>query len=156
VESGDGSVLQKRTDRREALRVLLGGLAAGTAAAGACAPLNTASPEERELKVLEWEQFTQKHYRRMTSEERAETIQRLERLPGCITTRTSPSAPPMRYRESSSAMPSTSRSARATGAASSLHQRENLDRRAGNAVHPHLREGERRGWTSACRCDVSA
>ena len=80
VESGDGSVLQKRTDRRQALGVLFGGLAAGVAAAGACSPFNASSPEERELKILEWEQFTQKHYRRMTPEERAETIRRLERL----------------------------------------------------------------------------
>ncbi len=76
----DGTVLQKRVDRREALGLLAGGLAAGAAAVGACTPLSAATPEERELKLLEWEQFTQKHYRRMTAEERAETIQRLERL----------------------------------------------------------------------------
>jgi Fe-S-cluster-containing dehydrogenase component len=76
----DGTVLQKRVDRREALGLLVGGLAAGAAAASACTPLSAATPEERELKLLEWEQFTQKHYRRMTEEERAETVQRLERL----------------------------------------------------------------------------
>ena len=76
----DGTLLQKPVDRREALGLLLGGLAAGAAAVGACTPLSAATPEERELKLLEWEEFTQKHYRRMTEEERAETIQRLERL----------------------------------------------------------------------------
>ena len=76
----DGTVLQKQVDRREALGLVLGGLAAGAAAVGACAPLSAATPEERELKLLEWDEFTQKHYRRMTAEERAETIQRLERL----------------------------------------------------------------------------
>jgi hypothetical protein len=40
---------------------------------GHARPLNAATPEERELKLLEWEEFTQKHYRRMTEEERAET-----------------------------------------------------------------------------------
>ena len=44
MESGDGSVLQKRTDRREALSLLLGGLATGAAAASACSPLNAATP----------------------------------------------------------------------------------------------------------------
>jgi len=78
--SDDGTVLQKRVDRREAVGLLLGGLAAGAAAVSACSPLNAATPEERELKILQWEQFTQKHYRRMTEEERAETVQRLERL----------------------------------------------------------------------------
>ena len=47
----DGTVLQKRVDRREALGLLLGGLAAGAAAVGACTPLNAATPEERELKT---------------------------------------------------------------------------------------------------------
>jgi hypothetical protein len=52
LDAADGSVLQKRTDRREALGLLLGGLAAGAAAAGACSPLNAATPEEKELKIL--------------------------------------------------------------------------------------------------------
>ncbi|MGE0552902.1 MAG: 4Fe-4S dicluster domain-containing protein [Gemmatimonadales bacterium] len=76
----DGSVLQKRVDRRQALGMLAGGLAAGAAAASACTPVSAMTPEERELKRLEWEQFTQKHYRRMTEGERAETVARLERL----------------------------------------------------------------------------
>ncbi|HSE46342.1 MAG TPA: hypothetical protein VLA89_13535, partial [Gemmatimonadales bacterium] len=79
-ESADGTLLQKPVDRRDALGLLLGGVAASVAAVGACAPLSAATPEERELKLLEWEEFTQKHYRRMTEEERAETIARLERL----------------------------------------------------------------------------
>ena len=62
----DGTLLQKPVDRRDALGLLLGGVAASVAAVGACAPLNAATPEERELKLLEWEEFTQKHYRRVT------------------------------------------------------------------------------------------
>ena len=76
----DGTVLQKRVDRRKAMGILLGGMAAGGAAVAACSPLSAKTAEERELKVLEWEQFSQKHYRRMTPEERAETVRRLERL----------------------------------------------------------------------------
>ncbi len=76
----DGSVLQKPVDRREALGMLAAGVAAGAAAASACRPLSAATPEERELKVLEWQEFTQKHYRRMTEAERVETIERIERL----------------------------------------------------------------------------
>lgn len=70
-DPGDGSVLQKPVDRREALTLLLGGVAAGAAAVGACTPLTAATAEERELRLLEWEEFIQKHYRRMTEEERA-------------------------------------------------------------------------------------
>jgi molybdopterin-containing oxidoreductase family iron-sulfur binding subunit len=79
-EIDDGTLLEKRVDRRDALGLLLGGVAAGVAAMGACTPLSAATPEEREVKLLEWEQFFQKHYRRMTPEERAETVERLERL----------------------------------------------------------------------------
>ena len=77
---GDGTVLQKRVDRREALGMMLTGVAAGAAAATACTPLKAATPEERELKQLEWQEFSQKHYRRMTEAERAEAIARIERL----------------------------------------------------------------------------
>src|SRR5665647_3210828 len=35
---------------------------------------SAATDEKRELKQLEWQEFIQKHYRRMTDEERAETI----------------------------------------------------------------------------------
>ena len=73
--AADGSVLQKPVDRRGALTILAGGVAAGTQAVGACSPLSgaVATEEERELKLLEWHQFIQKHYRWMTEDERAET-----------------------------------------------------------------------------------
>ena len=57
----DGTVLQKPFDRRGALGMIAAGVATGVAAASACRPLNAATPEERELKVLEWQEFTQKH-----------------------------------------------------------------------------------------------
>jgi Fe-S-cluster-containing dehydrogenase component len=76
----DGSLLQKRLDRRKALGVILGGMAAGASMASSCAPLSVAPPEERELKGLEFEEFFQKHYRRMTPEERADAVVRIERL----------------------------------------------------------------------------
>ncbi|HET9424885.1 MAG TPA: 4Fe-4S dicluster domain-containing protein [Gemmatimonadaceae bacterium] len=78
--AGDGTILQKEVDRRRALRILLGGVAAGTQAVSACSPLSAATDSERELKQLEWKEFIQKHYRRMTEAERAETVLRLERL----------------------------------------------------------------------------
>src|SRR5688572_27302258 len=76
----DGSVLKKKVDRRRALSVLFGGMAAGAQVVNACSPLNAATRDERELKGLEWKEFFQKHYRRMTPAERAETVARLERL----------------------------------------------------------------------------
>jgi molybdopterin-containing oxidoreductase family iron-sulfur binding subunit len=80
TDPGDGTVLGKRLGRRKALEVILGAVATGAAAASACSPLSGATVLEQELKQLEWEQFFQKHYRRMTPDERADTVRRLERL----------------------------------------------------------------------------
>lgn len=80
ADQGDGTVMAKRLGRRKALEVLLGAVTTGVAAASACSPLSADTAEERELKQLEWEQFFQKHYRRMTPDERGETVRRLERL----------------------------------------------------------------------------
>jgi molybdopterin-containing oxidoreductase family iron-sulfur binding subunit len=76
----DGGVAEKRLDRRRALRVLLGGIAAGTQAVAACSPASAATPEEQEARLLEWREYIKRHYRFMTAEERADTIARLERL----------------------------------------------------------------------------
>jgi molybdopterin-containing oxidoreductase family iron-sulfur binding subunit len=78
--SDDGTLMQKQVDRRRALSILIGGLAAGTQAASACAPLSAATDEERELKVLAWREYIKGNYRVMTEAERAETIARLERI----------------------------------------------------------------------------
>lgn len=75
-----GTVLQKPVDRRRALTVLAGGVVAGTQALGACSPLSAATPEEREVKQLAWQEYIKDNYRLMTDDERAETITRLERL----------------------------------------------------------------------------
>jgi Fe-S-cluster-containing dehydrogenase component len=75
-----GTVLQKQVDRRRALMILAGGVVAGTQALGACSPLSAATPEEREIKQLAWQEYIKDNYRLMTDEERAETIARLERL----------------------------------------------------------------------------
>lgn len=74
------SVLQKRVDRRRALGMLISGMAVGTQAVSACAPLNAMSDEEREIKLLAWQEYIKGNYRFMTEEERAATIARLERV----------------------------------------------------------------------------
>jgi molybdopterin-containing oxidoreductase family iron-sulfur binding subunit len=74
------SVFDKPVDRRRALGMLFGAVAAGTQAAGACSPLGTASEEWREAKLLEWEEYFKGNFRLMTAEEKAATITRLERL----------------------------------------------------------------------------
>jgi Fe-S-cluster-containing dehydrogenase component len=76
----EGSVLQKRIDRRRALGILLGGAAVGTQAVSACAPMNPLSGAQREQRLLQWQEYIKRHYRYMTDEERADTIARLERL----------------------------------------------------------------------------
>jgi molybdopterin-containing oxidoreductase family iron-sulfur binding subunit len=78
--AADGTVLQKRVDRRLALKILAGGVAAGTQALGACSPLSAATDQEREVKLLAWQEYIKGNYRFMTDAERAETIARLERL----------------------------------------------------------------------------
>ena len=75
-----GSVLGKTVDRRRALGMLFGGLAAGAQVASACSPLSAATDEEKELRLLEWRETIKRHYRFMTDQERVDTIDRLERL----------------------------------------------------------------------------
>jgi len=78
-ESGH-SILDKPVDRRGALGMILGALAAGSQAASACSPASLVSEEEREAKLLEWEEYFKGNFLLMTDEEKAETIARLERL----------------------------------------------------------------------------
>jgi molybdopterin-containing oxidoreductase family iron-sulfur binding subunit len=80
VEGEDGTVLQKRVDRRRALGILLGGAAVGAQALSACSPVAPATDEQREVKLLQWQEYIKKNYRFMAEEERADTIARLERL----------------------------------------------------------------------------
>ena len=75
-----GTVLQKRVDRRRALTILAGGVAAGAQAVAACAPLSAGTDAERETRVLAWREYIKGNYRFMTDAERADTIARLERL----------------------------------------------------------------------------
>jgi len=76
----DGSVLQKRVDRRRALGILLGGAAVGAQAVAACSPAVPISDGQREEKLLQWQEYIKKNYRFMSEAERGETIERLERL----------------------------------------------------------------------------
>jgi molybdopterin-containing oxidoreductase family iron-sulfur binding subunit len=78
--TGGSSLFEKPVDRRRALGMLFGAVAATTQAAGACSPLGTASTEWREAKLLEWEEYFKGNFRLMTAEEKAATLQRLERL----------------------------------------------------------------------------
>ena len=65
-------------DRRSALAVLVTGLA--TQAVSSCAPAKAASEDADEQSQLEWREYIKRHYRLMSDEERAQTIDRLERL----------------------------------------------------------------------------
>jgi molybdopterin-containing oxidoreductase family iron-sulfur binding subunit len=80
AEGEDGTVLQKRVDRRRALGILLGGAAVGAQALSACSPVAPVTDEQREAKLLQWQEYIKKNYRFMSDEERADTIARLERL----------------------------------------------------------------------------
>jgi molybdopterin-containing oxidoreductase family iron-sulfur binding subunit len=75
-----GGVLQKRVDRRTALRVLAGGAVIGTQALSACLPLSAETDQQREVRLLKWQEYIKGNYRVMTEEERGDTIARLERL----------------------------------------------------------------------------
>lgn len=74
------SLLDKPLDRRRAIGTLFGALAASTQAVTACSPTSMESAEERETTLLTLKEFFKDNYRRMSSEERTETIRRLERL----------------------------------------------------------------------------
>ena len=77
---GGQTIFDKPLDRRRALGMLFGALATGTQAAGACSPLSLADEEAREAKLLEWEEYFKGNFQRMTEQEKAATITRLERL----------------------------------------------------------------------------
>jgi len=79
-DAGGKTLLQKRVDRRSALSILIGGMAAGAGAASACAPISAMSDEQKEVKRLAWREYIKGNYRTMTEAERADTIARLERL----------------------------------------------------------------------------
>jgi molybdopterin-containing oxidoreductase family iron-sulfur binding subunit len=72
------TAVEEQVDRRSALAVLIGGLAAH--AVTACAPAKAAPEETDERRQLEWREYIKRHYRTMTEAERADTIDRLERL----------------------------------------------------------------------------
>jgi Fe-S-cluster-containing dehydrogenase component len=74
------TVLDKPVDRRGALGMLFGAAAVSAQLAGACSPLSGATDDERERKLLEWEEHFKGNFRVMTDAEKANTIGRLERL----------------------------------------------------------------------------
>lgn len=71
-------MLDKNVNRRGALRMLLGGASATTAAVSACAPFG--DEDEQESAILRWEEYFKKNFRLMTDQEKSDTISRLERL----------------------------------------------------------------------------
>jgi Fe-S-cluster-containing dehydrogenase component len=74
------SALHKPVDRRRALGMMLGATAAASQVASACSPLSGATEEEREARLLEWEEYFKGNFAVMTDEEKAATVRRLERL----------------------------------------------------------------------------
>jgi Fe-S-cluster-containing dehydrogenase component len=74
------SVFEKPVDRRGALSLLFGAGAAGAQALTACSPASLLAEEEREARVLAWQEYIKGNYRVMTERERADTIDRLQRL----------------------------------------------------------------------------
>ena len=76
----DNTLLGKQVDRRHALGMLFGAVAVTSQVASACSPTNLLTAEEREAKLLEWEEHFKGHFRLMTPAEKRETIERLERL----------------------------------------------------------------------------
>ncbi len=73
-------LLDKQVDRRQALGMLFGAVAATSQVVSACSPTSLLTAEEREAKLLEWEEHFKGNFRLMTPDERQETIDRLERL----------------------------------------------------------------------------
>jgi molybdopterin-containing oxidoreductase family iron-sulfur binding subunit len=78
--TGGHTLLDKPVDRRRALGMLFGATAAASQLTGACTPLSGSTEEERELRMLEWEEYLKGNFARLTEAERAATIARLERL----------------------------------------------------------------------------
>ena len=72
--------LTKPVDRRNALGMLVGAVAATTQVVTSCAPLSPATPEERERTLLDWEERFKGNFRLMSAEEKRETVERLVRL----------------------------------------------------------------------------
>jgi len=73
------TVMDKAVDRRRALGMLFGGSAAAVSATQAAASV-TQSEEEKDERLLAWEEQLKGNFRLMTDAERAETIERLEAL----------------------------------------------------------------------------
>ena len=78
--AGGEAIFAKPVERRRALGMLFGALAVSTQAAAACSPLSAASDDEREAKLLEWEEYFKGRFEVMSDQEKADTIRRLERL----------------------------------------------------------------------------
>jgi Fe-S-cluster-containing dehydrogenase component len=70
-------VFDRPVGRRKALGLMAGAVAATAGVAHAAVG---GSSVEAERKKLEWEEFFKKNYRLMTDDERAETLERMERL----------------------------------------------------------------------------
>ena len=79
AETPTGSVLDKKVSRRGALGLLATGVAAGAAAAQA-APAFVGGSRKGEETLARWQEYFKGNFRLMTDEEKAATIQRLERL----------------------------------------------------------------------------
>ena len=77
---GGNTILEKPVDRRGALGMIFGGMAAGAGAVSACSPASLASQDVREARLLEWEEYLKGNFRLMTDDDKSETIRRLERL----------------------------------------------------------------------------
>lgn len=75
------TILDKSVNRRRALGMLFGATATGAKALSACSPMGALSgDDEGEARALELEEFMKGNFRFMTDEEKAETVERLERL----------------------------------------------------------------------------
>jgi Fe-S-cluster-containing dehydrogenase component len=79
-DANGATVFEKPVDRRRALSMLLGATAAASQVASACSPLSGATEEEREAKVLEWEEYFKGNFAVMSDEDKANTVRRIERL----------------------------------------------------------------------------
>ena len=74
------TLFEKPVERRQAMKMLFGALAVGTQAASACSPASLVTEEGREAKLLEWEEYFKGNFLLMSTEEKGETLRRLERL----------------------------------------------------------------------------
>ena len=77
-KDGFDQVLEKKTDRRDAIKKLTAGLLAGAGLASSSCSI-TADDVEKELAGLEWEEYFKGNYKLMSDKERDETVKRLER-----------------------------------------------------------------------------